>query len=662
MTERMPGSSGPEEQLPSALEAGLKRRGIELPKKEEPRAPKAQEGNELKTSIKIAHERAEKIAAIKETGRVPEKGAPEVTPLPERVERAPRSRMEVIKTRAFRFARVAVLAGLALLTPTFEQPAKGSTGGAKGISATVSERTTRSSGLEIPGAHFTFLEKGADGKTRFNWWSLLAPAQVELGREIAKATEKTFVIPYEYSRLFEKDPAAKRPLRVEDHEKVAEFTEEALKKKFVDLLYGLDMNKRVYELHHGQPESRAGKITSIKITGTASPEGPRSKGPQTLAAGNVDVENIKLAQKRAEAAVHLTKEEWGRISRATGVSEEVLEKAVQNIDAKEVQFSPQEHRELSLIAQSYPGSDDLEKIYNLVCDYNDGKIKDRETVSMLDALVGAKRSVEIAVTFGGGQTDRLLVPIPWLLLLPLAFPALKRRMRQGSAATPVAPSGEQSPVTAPSVAAPSGELPVRRESVSGMGNGRLPSTLEAGLKRRGIELPYSAAETPQVSLLDVIPQMVKDIELPETESREYQGMEERAYVSDLYVFFDDSDAIRRGINYRVIADEMYRNFDSLKDGGERELVLSYEILKAWKAHDRECRKEAGVSEGELEAGLNYEEQPNQIKWSKMHARALLKLIEEKRKLPVGERETKDYLDMLSPHVRKLLKRQVTAGK
>ena len=67
MTERIPASSGPEEQLPSVLEAGLKRRGIELPKQEEPQALKTQEGNELKTSREIAHERAEKIAATEKT-------------------------------------------------------------------------------------------------------------------------------------------------------------------------------------------------------------------------------------------------------------------------------------------------------------------------------------------------------------------------------------------------------------------------------------------------------------------------------------------------------------------------------------------------------------------------------------------------------------------
>lgn len=75
MAEKMPGSSGPEDHIPSALEAGLKRRGIEPLEKKEPEV--REETGELKTSLEIASERASKIAAAEETEA-------EALPAPER--------------------------------------------------------------------------------------------------------------------------------------------------------------------------------------------------------------------------------------------------------------------------------------------------------------------------------------------------------------------------------------------------------------------------------------------------------------------------------------------------------------------------------------------------------------------------------------------------
>lgn len=62
MAERMPVSSGPEDRVPSALEAGLKRRGIEPLEEKKPEEEEHKEAGELKTSLEIATERASKVA------------------------------------------------------------------------------------------------------------------------------------------------------------------------------------------------------------------------------------------------------------------------------------------------------------------------------------------------------------------------------------------------------------------------------------------------------------------------------------------------------------------------------------------------------------------------------------------------------------------------
>lgn len=78
------------------------------------------------------------------------------------------------------------------------------------------------------------------------------------------------------------------------------------------------------------------------------------------------------------------------------------------------------------------------------------------------------------------------------------------------------------------------------------------------------------------------------------------------------IFFDNQDTIRRGLNYRELCDKMLRDFDRFESDYDREQYLARELLRLWREHDIVARREAGWSEDNIEDGLDYENQPNQI--------------------------------------------------
>lgn len=144
---------------------------------------------------------------------------------------------------------------------------------------------------------------------------------------------------------------------------------------------------------------------------------------------------------------------------------------------------------------------------------------------------------------------------------------------------------------------------------------------------------------------------MQNVDLPPQESPKYQEMLERTIIDDLGIFFDNKETIGRGLNYRKLTEDASRRYADSKDDGERELHLAREILEAWKIHDTKCRQEAGFDHDHLEAGLDYENQPHQIKWARMHARALIGLISENRK------SGKDYRDALDGKISEMLKKK-----
>ncbi|MBI2639638.1 MAG: hypothetical protein HYW90_01980 [Candidatus Sungbacteria bacterium] len=661
-------------EVSQAWEAGLKRRGIEPPAERE--LAKQEEKGDLKSRYDIATERVARIPErpieTDEHGQMLEQDAEIEVPSAEpglliekpstRIEQGRfsiKDRLDVLRGKGMgRLAQVAALSALALLSSGVKPPeTRGAPAGGQGISAPKDAIPMRESGKETesratkwPGWVGRMFEVDKKGEIHFNPWVILAPVQFVWKGEMKHANEKTFAPPYEYARQFEADAAAKRPLRPEDHKKITNYVGQQLNRRFVDTIGTL--GEGVDRFNYGAPKENQGEITSIQITGFASPEGPRSKGPSTLAPGKVDQENLRLAKARAEAALGYTKADLAKVSEATGINIAVLEKTLQNVKAEEVQFSDAELKELAKLAAGHKGADDLEKIFNLVADYNDDseqkdpskkKIKDAKTVSRLHDIVGSKRKAEIQVTYDGKNVERHSIPIPWLPLL-LLVPLMRRRRGEPTPEPPVTPeSGEPDlhdryPFL--------GKRPVEKES---------EETKIAPEEEK--TLPPSAQNIERARLLEQIHKDVTSTRLPERGTKEFEEMEEATYTDDLYQFFDDPESIRLGIDYRAMADDLDQKWDIFKTSDERENYLANEILNAWKKKDRLCRVEAGVSEDSLDNGLDYENQPRQIQWAKMHARSLLRVIDKRKEFSESERKRIDYLDLLSPQVKKMIQRR-----
>lgn len=627
-------------EVSSALEAGLKRRGIEPPA--ERTKPPQEERGDIKSRYDIAAERASKIKIHEEAGMKPEStpeplqmevSVPKEARTPAaQLERQPLSikdRLDVLRRKTGETARRILLGTLLLTNPAAAETLEAATA-KDAIQMKEAEKGTASRSTKWPGVVHRFWEKTDKGEVRHNPWFWLTPIQLVTKKEVTHTGEKTFAIPYEYSRQFETDPSAKNPLRPEDHEKVADYVDQQLKRRFVDTIsgWGGDVDRHQY----GGPEARPGKITGIKLTGFASPEGPVTKGPETLAPGKIDEENVRLAKKRTEAALGYTKADLEEVAKTTGVDIKVLEKTLQNVEAKEVQFSDAELKELAKLAAGYKGADDLEKIYNLVIAYNEKKIKDPKALDRLHDIVGSKRKVEIQVTYDGKNVERHSLPLPWLPLL-LLVPLMRRRREEPGA--------------------PFTEIPPHIQEMRGIGRGEKPTTPQPVAS----EKEPNAKDLERTRLLEQIHKGVIDTRLPERGTKEFEEMEEATYTDDLYMFFDDPESIRLGIDYRAMADSLDQKWDIFKTSDERENYLANEILNSWKKKDRLCRQEAGVSEDQLDAGLDYENQPRQIQWTKMHARSLLRVVDKRKELSESERKQIDYLDLLSPQVKKMIQRR-----
>lgn len=76
-------------------------------------------------------------------------------------------------------------------------------------------------------------------------------------------------------------------------------------------------------------------------------------------------------------------------------------------------------------------------------------------------------------------------------------------------------------------------------------------------------------------------------------------------------------------------------------------------LRAWVAA-LSLMGAAGKAADRMEAGLDYHHQEEQVRWAKMHAQTLLRLIRQ-RQAPEEER---DYIDLLQPDVRRLHQRRI----
>ncbi|MFC1788259.1 hypothetical protein ACFLZY_03515 [Patescibacteria group bacterium] len=452
------------------------------------------------------------------------------------------------------------------------------------------------SSINWPDFRFTFTELTDEGEIELNPWSILAPVQLELSQDVDLLSKANIHVPYTYARAFEKDPASGQPLNPEDHEKARAHIENELKKQFADILHGLDVSKRVYHKDHPVSNLNQAQVETIRVVGTTSPE---AEDQSSVKPGNIDAENIRLAQARAEAAFGITKEQLEEI----GISLDDLQQSAEQVTSEEIQFSEDELRELAQIAGSQKGVDDLENIFKIIIAYNQDKIKDQAVLDRLDQIIGSKRAAEIEIEVKGQRKETVLIPLPLLLLLPLLLPGFRRRDQ------------EQKPEPA--------QVPPEWD----------PNT---------VEIPDSIADTP----------------LPPEDSQEFESMEDQTVIEDLYPNFDDQAVVARGLDYRGLVQALETHHDRLPDNEAREAYLAALLLETWRNHDLESRRQAGWDEGHLEENLDYENQPQQIRWARMHARVMRELVEAHQRTPEA-----DYFELLTERTRQHTQRRtLTQGQ
>lgn len=419
-----------------------------------------------------------------------------------------------------------------------------------------------------------------------------------------------------------------------------------------------DTQKEVTRSQHGPEETKNVKVTAIKVSGFASPEGPRKKGPSSIRPGNIDRENIDLAAVRGGHAYDATRAE----AQGLGLDVTALPGSGAEVGAEETQFSDAELEQLQALSEGLPGKDVEERIFNLIVNYNENSIDNPVVLQQLDALVGSKRKVTVTIDFQGGRKETTAIPLP-LLMLPLFWLALRRRKREsennplgtkdnGGKGRGNGSSGEPQKSTALVKAQPRSLVRQGSEVL----RGKIISKEEAQKIFSEGRVFYAPAGT-TVERGELSP-MIRETQLPDTNSLEYKKMEEGTVVDDLMVFFDDKDHMKRGLDYRQLADLMESMYGAFKDDEEREAALASEILMRWKENDKQMRKSAGVQD--LESGLDYENQPNQILYARMHARALIGLVEAKMNLPTDQQ--KDVADILKEKAVALQIRRIKRGR
>ena len=452
-----------------------------------------------------------------------------------------------------------------------------------------------------------------DGELSVNWWALIAPLQIEAGFQERVEKKDNFSIPYAYSRLFD----TAESLSPESREKIVNFIEQEIKNRFAESLFILDptQNSRAtYEARHLESKTNDTKdelnVSSIRITGFASPEGPKDKGTATITQGNIDVENLSLAAKRSNDIYPLVLEALER----QGVPVDDIKS---EISVQEIQFTQQDLYQLAFLTEglSVEGGSEMDKILNLIVNYNDGVYQDNPEVNkILNEIIASKRMVSVEVEFTNLADKKVVIPIPWFIfLLPLLF---RRGRKKGSSSETKIKS--EKPVEAGVV---SGENKAV-ETAATMYTGKIirPGTMRFEQSDQSLpELPLAA------------PLFVEDyLKTLDGLSKEViADKEERAFLDDIVIFRNNPDTIRRGLSYDAIIEMMAR--DNSPESDEKDARYAQHILDKWIEHDVRARQDAGISEDELMAGLDYKNNPEQVQWAKLHVMVLKDLADVYRR-------------------------------
>ncbi len=481
------------------------------------------------------------------------------------------------------------------------------------------------------------------GEVTFNIWSFIAPVQLELGYEKETQGVMNVALPYELSRLFD----TAKPLNPDDFEKIKAYIQEQLRTKFAEALIGLDSSKEAHVFNEGgkQPEMGEMAVDRMEITGLASPEGPtvrRGDGSvskqsiETIRPGSKEPENEKLARLRGLHAVEPILAALQEMGIETAHVKTQLEQS--GVKAEELQFTTDELRELAVLAKSYVADtgDDLHNIILLIIDYNEKMFEDpaladdaeiQKIKAALDRVVAAKRGVTVEIEYHGNQKKKVLIPIPVLLIIPLlgsALWALRRRQERRE----------------------------NQERVHGRlgtpGRGGNPPRAEGPARA----FPRQRAPRPAGQFW-VVPGEVRSTRLPAEDTRDYEIIEENTVLNDIAAHFGSSTEELRGIGYEGWTNTIHSDWDRFTSEDDRETAWAARILEVWQAAD-----EAVIAQrtGNEDINLHYAQDPEKIRYARMHARELIRLARTRRESEnAGQRA--DYDDMLNDRIVSLTRRR-----
>lgn len=273
----------------------------------------------------------------------------------------------------------------------------------------------------------TFIQENPKtGEKEFNWMSIIAPFDLTTSTVENTQYTTTFTVPYEYARLFSEDPKADKEINSNDYQLLSNYVKTELQTELKNAFHGFGFSENVYnENHPGELEDQSIKVEYMKVVGMTSPEGHVKNGKETIIPGNIDEDNIELGHTRAKAAERMTLDELKKL----GVNTDEVESFVRESGSIENQCTEEEMNELAELAKNYNGVDDIERIFQLYQDYNQGKIKDQNVVNELDRIIGSKRCVEIEIGLEGQRRIVVAIPIPLLLLLPLVWRSFSKKRK-----------------------------------------------------------------------------------------------------------------------------------------------------------------------------------------------------------------------------------------
>ncbi len=272
------------------------------------------------------------------------------------------------------------------------------------------------------GVEPTWFYKDGEGKQVFNLWSLLTPFQVFESWQTPHRVAARFDIVYNYSKDFGTGEPSDPNSFSNASKEMQRTLQEKIKNELAGVLRGFEWGKKVHVARNTNT-LKGVKVTGLTVQGFSSAESTVS-GPSSFLPGKINEENIGLAKLRAESAAPSVRQALKEV----GLPNDDV--PLNELPAQEVQFTKEELTRLAALSlENYPNTvsgDDNSRIFRLLVDYNQGHLSGAAKEE-LDKIVGSKRKVSIQISMEGKKPETIVVPIPWLILLPLLFPFLRRR-------------------------------------------------------------------------------------------------------------------------------------------------------------------------------------------------------------------------------------------